>query len=101
MVRFGYKGDLMEEKFKVRVSVVGVKKRGRKAEQHTIPAGYLPYSPEITDAQKSEILSLAKSVAETNMKNFNNLKVHLYHVTIDEGIEQMVMFSDKHVTLRG
>lgn len=91
----------MEEKFKVRVSVVGTKKRGRKVEQHTIPAGYLPYSPELTDAQRSEILSLAKGVAETNMKNFNNLKVHLYHVTIEGDMEKMLMFSDKHVTLNG
>jgi hypothetical protein len=89
------------EKFKVGVSVTGLKKRDRKSKHHFFNMGYITYNPNMTEEEKQEIISRAKSMVETNMKTHTGFSVSLDHVTIENDMETWMPFSDKNLKIKG
>jgi hypothetical protein len=88
------------EKFKITITLIGIKKRCRKSERHSFNLGYIDYNNGNFDRESIE--TLVRGYVDTNVKQVDSMiRVHLDHVTIhsEEGFNHIEwqVFSDKHV----
>jgi len=87
-------------KFSISVYVVGVKKRCRKAERHSLKLGSIDYNDGSFD--KEEISQRARDIVATNMKSVSSpIKVQMLRTEIssDNGFTstKFMMYDERHV----
>lgn len=89
----------VQVKFKITLSVYGVKKRCRKSEGHNFHLGHIDYNEGVFN--KEEILDKARAAIETNMKSCVKAAVTLNYVEIkkEEHFTSTLWqpFDDRHV----
>jgi hypothetical protein len=89
------------EKFRLSVSVTGVKKKCRKPDRHLFNMGYMEYNPNMTDEQKQEVVQKAKDLLAVNMKSFlNGFTVNLNHVTLRDELEMWEPFAETNLKIK-
>ena len=82
-------------KYKISISVNGLKKRDRKNKQHFFNFGYVDLNYD-----ENEIMDKARDFIDENMKSTNGqAKILLTYVKIDDVFERFQIYDERNKTL--